>query len=313
MSIAVKHLTKVFGQQKAVNDISFTIEPGNVVGFLGPNGAGKSTTMKILSGFLIPTSGQAFVAGYNVESDPLRVKQNLGYLPEKNPLYHDLYVKEYLDFTAQIHHLGKQRKQRVAEIIELTGLGKEVKKKIGALSKGYKQRVGLAQALIHKPKVLILDEPTSGLDPNQILAIRELIKNVSQETTVLLSTHIMQEVQAMCNRVIIINEGQIVADDRIENLGQGDSIFQENSLLVEWEERLQNTEFESFKHLQSVESLGNNTWRFKSQAVNELRIEIMKWSLEKGYNILSLRKEGQSLENTFHKLTRKKPSQTPKT
>src|SRR5690606_30950175 len=215
MSIKVQNLTKIYGEQKAVNNISFEVQAGNIVGFLGPNGAGKSTTMKILTTYILPTHGLAEICGVDVTQDPQMVKSKVGYLPESNPLYYDMYVREYLEFVADIHQLGAQKSSRVAEMIALTGLTKEVKKKIGALSKGYKQRVGIAQAMIHNPEVLILDEPTTGLDPNQIVEIRNLITTIGKEKTVLLSTHIMQEVEAMCNRVIIINNGQIVADNAI--------------------------------------------------------------------------------------------------
>lgn len=218
MSVKVEQLTKVYGEQVAVDHISFEIKKGEIVGFLGPNGAGKSTTMKILTGYIPATSGIATVAGFDVTDEHQNVQKRIGYLPESNPLYFDMYIREYLEFLAGVHHLGAQGKQRIQEVIEQTGLRVEEKKKIGALSKGYKQRVGLAQAMLHNPEVLILDEPTSGLDPNQIVEIRDLIKNFGQSKTVILSTHIMQEVEAMCDRVIIINKGKLVADDTLKNL-----------------------------------------------------------------------------------------------
>ncbi len=218
MSIRVAGLTKEYGEQKAVNNISFELKAGEIVGFLGPNGAGKSTTMKIITSYLAPTAGTATVCGFDTQEAPMEVRRRVGYLAEANPLYYDMYVREYLGFTAGIHKLGKSSKGRIEEIISLTGLGRESHKRLGALSKGYKQRVGLAQAMIHQPEVLILDEPTSGLDPNQIVEIRDLITTIGKEKTVLLSTHIMQEVQAMCSRVIIINRGTIVADGSIEEL-----------------------------------------------------------------------------------------------
>lgn len=226
MSISVRSLTKIYGTQRAVDDISFEIKKGEVVGFLGPNGAGKSTSMKMITGFLPPTAGNASVAGFDVTVKPMEVRKRLGYLPEANPLYFEMYVREYLEFSAGIHQLtGTERKRRIEHIIAETGLSKEAHKKIGMLSKGYKQRVGLAQALLHQPEVLILDEPTSGLDPNQIVEIRELIMRMGQEKTVLLSTHIMQEVEAMCSRVIIINNGRLVADESLETLRKkGDSL-----------------------------------------------------------------------------------------
>lgn len=218
MSISVQSLTKIYGTQRAVDQISFDIKKGEIVGFLGPNGAGKSTTMKMITGYLPPTDGRAVVAGFDVSEKPMEVRKRLGYLPEANPLYFDMYVREYLEFSAGIHQLGALAKKRIEDIIAQTGLNKEAHKKIGMLSKGYKQRVGLAQALLHQPEVVILDEPTSGLDPNQIVEIRELITRMGQEKTVLLSTHIMQEVEAMCSRVIIINNGKIVADESLNNL-----------------------------------------------------------------------------------------------
>lgn len=225
MSIIVKNLTKVYEKQKALNDVSLSIEDGEIVGLLGPNGAGKSTMMKILTCFIPPTSGDVKVCGYDIFDNPMEVRRSIGYLPEQNPLYYDMYVREFLLFVAGIHCIEKKlRRERVEEIIELTGLSKEVNKKIAALSKGYKQRVGIAQALIHDPEVLILDEPTTGLDPNQLVEIRNLIKQVGKTKTVLLSTHIMQEVEAVCSRVVIINNGRLVADDETKHLAEGGSL-----------------------------------------------------------------------------------------
>ncbi len=218
MSVKVESLTKVYGEQVAVDHISFEITKGEIVGFLGPNGAGKSTTMKMITGYVPATEGKATVCGFQVGDDHLEVQKRIGYLPESNPLYPDMYVREYLEFLAGVHQLGKQSQQRITEVIQQTGLFVEEKKKIGALSKGYRQRVGLAQAMLHNPEVLILDEPTSGLDPNQIVEIRELIKSFGQSKTVILSTHIMQEVEAMCDRVILISKGKIVANDNLKNL-----------------------------------------------------------------------------------------------
>lgn len=217
MSIVVTSLTKVYGQQKAVNGISFEAKPGRILGFLGPNGAGKSTTMKMLTSYIPPTSGKASVCGFYISEETLRVRKNIGYLPESNPLYLEMYVKEFLAFIAETHQL-KNISERVAEVIKLTGLGKEQHKKIGQLSKGYKQRVGLAQAIIHNPPVLILDEPTSGLDPNQLIEVRALIKELGKTKTVILSTHIMQEVEAVCDDIVMINKGEIVANDSLKNL-----------------------------------------------------------------------------------------------
>ncbi len=224
MSIEVQHLLKQYGTQKAVNDISFTINKGEIVGFLGPNGAGKSTTMKIITGYTKADAGNAKVCGINVNQSPIETKQKIGYLPESNALYYEMYVKEYLKFIAGVHQIPNAELQ-VASVIELTGLQVEQKKKIGQLSKGYKQRVGLAAALIHNPEVLILDEPTSGLDPNQIIEIRNVIKEQGKDKTVLFSSHILQEVEAICDRIIVINKGQIVADDTLVNLKRkGDNL-----------------------------------------------------------------------------------------
>ena len=227
MAIDVQQLSKHYGEQKAVDEVSFSVGKGEVVGFLGPNGAGKSTTMKILAGFIPQTSGKATVCGFDVETESLEVRRRIGYLPEHNPLYLDMYVREYLEFVARLYGL-KGRKATIAQMIDRTGLTPEQHKKIRQLSKGYRQRVGLAQALLHDPEVLILDEPTSGLDPNQLADIRRLIQDLGEEKTVILSTHIMQEVQAICNRVVIINKGRLVADDRTEelaNLAQGEFLF----------------------------------------------------------------------------------------
>lgn len=225
MSITIKNLTKVYGNQKALDNVSLSIGEGEIVGLLGPNGAGKSTMMKILTCFIPPTSGDAEVCGFNIFDNPMEIKRTIGYLSEQNPLYYDMYVREFLLFVAGIHKIEKKkRKARVEEIIELTGLTKEANKKIGALSKGYKQRVGIAQALIHDPAVLILDEPTTGLDPNQLVEVRNLIKQIGQTKTVLLSTHIMQEVEVLCTRVIIINNGRLVADDDTVQLSEGGNL-----------------------------------------------------------------------------------------
>ncbi len=227
MSILVKDLLKTYGEQKAVDHISFEVKKAEIVGFLGPNGAGKSTTMKIITGYLRADAGDAFVCDVNVKEDPLAVKKKIGYLPEGNALYYDMYVREYLSFLASVHQLNGQSKQRIDEVIQLTGLTPEYKKKISQLSKGYKQRVGLAAALIHDPEVLILDEPTSGLDPNQIIEIRDVIKKQGQSKTILFSTHILQEVEAICDRVIIINKGKLVADDTLDQIKKGNKNLEE--------------------------------------------------------------------------------------
>ena len=299
MSIEVKNLLKTYGEQKAVNSISFKIEKGEIVGFLGPNGAGKSTTMKIITGYLQQTSGQAFVCGINVAEDPLGSKKKIGYLPELNALYYDMYVREYLGFIAELHKVEKP-KSKIEEIIKLTGLFIEAKKKIGQLSKGYKQRVGLAAALIHDPEVLILDEPTSGLDPNQIIEIRDVIKKQGQNKTVLFSSHILQEVEAICDRVIIINKGELVANDKLSNLQNSNKqqnvkvVFKE-TMDVNW-----------LKALATVTAINQSTsFEFNIQC-NDAEIvkkQILQLAIDKNLNIVSLQSESISLENIFKKLT----------
>jgi len=302
MSIKVSALTKIYDTQRAVDNISFELKKGEIVGFLGPNGAGKSTTMKIITTYLPPSSGSATVCGFDVLEQPMDVRRKVGYLPEANPLYHEMYVREYLEFNAGIHQLGKASGKRIEEMISLTGLGKEAHKKIGALSKGYKQRVGLAQAMLHNPEVLILDEPTSGLDPNQIIEIRDLIKNIGSEKTVLLSTHIMQEVQAMCSRVIIINNGKIVADDSIDNLQHAN--MKHDVLVVAFEKEIDIALLKELKKLSSFEALGGNKWMLTTTEPDMLRREVMQWALAHDINISSLQAESQSLEDVFRTLTK---------
>ncbi len=304
MSIQVEALTKVYETQKAVNNISFELKKGEIVGFLGPNGAGKSTTMKIVTGYLPATSGKATVCGFEVQERPMEVRKRLGYLPEANPLYFEMYVREYLEFSAGIHKLGKDSKKRIEEMIGLTGLGKEAYKKIAALSKGYKQRVGLAQAMLHNPEVLILDEPTSGLDPNQIVEIRDLIKNIGSEKTVLLSTHIMQEVQAMCSRVIIINNGSIVADDSIEHLQQVNT--KQDVLVVVFEKNIDSSLLSELKNLERYENTAPSKWTLITNDPEGLRREVMQWAVKHDINISSLQAQTQSLEDVFRRLTNSK-------
>ncbi len=302
MSIKVAGLTKIYESQKAVDDISFDIKKGEIVGFLGPNGAGKSTTMKMITTYLPPTAGTAVVCGYDVREQSMEVRKRLGYLPEANPLYFEMYVREYLEFSAGIHKLGKDTAKRIEEMIALTGLGKEAHKKIGALSKGYKQRVGLAQAMLHNPEVLILDEPTSGLDPNQIVEIRDLIKRIGEQKTVLLSTHIMQEVQAMCSRVIIINNGKIVADDSVTHIQQVNT--QQGILLVTFESPVTQKMFSAIKSMKSVEQVEDNKWKLTTDKPDEMRKEVMQWALHNNINISGMQAETQSLEDVFRTLTR---------
>jgi ABC-2 type transport system ATP-binding protein len=303
MSLQLKNLTKIYGEQVAVNEISFDIRQGEIVGFLGPNGAGKSTTMKIATGFLPPTSGEAWVGGFNVVEDPMKVKQITGYLPEHNPLYLDLYVHEYLAFIGRLYGLrGKGLSDRVKEIVALCGLTPEQNKKIEALSKGYRQRVGLAQALIHDPKVLILDEPTSGLDPNQLIEIRRLIKTISEQKTVLFSTHIMQEVQALCDRVIIINRGSIVADnklDQILNLHRNAEV-----IVVQFSASVDLDKMRTISGISEIVAMDNFTYKVISSGNGDLRPEIFRFAADHNLSLIGLRQEENSLENIFRELTR---------
>ena len=303
MSISVTALTKIYDTQKAVDNISFELKKGEIVGFLGPNGAGKSTTMKIITGFLPATSGKVLVCGFDVQEKPMEVHKRVGYLPESNPLYYEMYVREYLEFSAGIHKISKNRGKLIEEMIIRTGLGKEAHKKIGALSKGYKQRVGLAQAMLHDPEVLILDEPTSGLDPNQIVEIRDLIKNIGAEKTVLLSTHIMQEVQAMCSRVIIINNGKIVADDSIDHLQQANT--RQDVLIVVFEKDIDNALISELTQATQYENLGANKWKLNTSDPENLRREVMQWAVKHDINISSLQAQTDTLEDVFRTLTRK--------
>ena len=302
MSIEVKNLLKVYGEQKAVNDISFKVGKGEIVGFLGPNGAGKSTTMKIITGYLEKTSGEAFVCGMNVADQPLETKKKIGYLPELNALYYDMYVREYLAFVAELHKI-KDQKSKIESVIELTGLTVESKKKIGQLSKGYKQRVGLAAALIHDPEVLILDEPTSGLDPNQIIEIREVIKKQGKDKTVLFSSHILQEVEAICDRVIIINKGELVADDKLSNLRQHSS--SSNTVKVSFKESIDKSWLEQLPAAKSINKIDANNWQLATDNPEQLRKQIFELSLLHNLNIVSLQSDSQSLEDVFRSLTQK--------
>jgi ABC-2 type transport system ATP-binding protein len=302
MSIEVKNLLKVYGEQKAVNNISFKVNKGEIVGFLGPNGAGKSTTMKIITGYLEQSSGDAYVCGMNVADKPLEAKKKIGYLPELNALYYDMYVREYLAFVAEIHEI-ENRKTKIENIIELTGLTVESKKKIGQLSKGYKQRVGLAAALIHDPEVLILDEPTTGLDPNQIIEIREVIKKQGKDKTVLFSSHILQEVEAICDRVIIINKGVLVADDKLSDLRKHSS--SSNTVKVSFKELVENDLLQNLPAAKSVNKIDANNWQLATDNPEQLRKQILELSLQHNLNIVSLQSESQSLEDVFRSLTQK--------
>lgn len=303
MSVKVQELTKIYGKQKAVDAISFEAEPGKILGFLGPNGAGKSTTMKIITCFIPQTSGMVTVGGYDVVEQSMDVRAIVGYLPENNPLYLDMYVKEYLAFIAGLHHM-KKPDARIAEMIEMTGLGKEQKKKIGQLSKGYRQRVGLAQAMIHDPKVLILDEPTSGLDPNQLSDIRKLIKELGKEKTVILSTHIMQEVEAICDRVVIINNGQIVANDDTANL-QG-KIKATNNYRVEFDKETSISALKKIAGITSATAIQQGVWVLTADGSNDARAAIFDFAVKNNLVLLSIQKEEEKLEDVFRSLTKKK-------
>ena len=304
MSIEVKALTKVYGEQRAIDQISFEIPKGQIVGFLGPNGAGKSTTMKILTGYLPQSSGTAKVCGFDVETQSLEVRKRIGYLPESNPLYHDMYVREYLEFSAGMHQIAKeQRKARIDEMLQLTGLYREEKKKIAALSKGYKQRVGLAQAMLHNPEVLILDEPTSGLDPNQLVEIRELITNIGKEKTVMLSTHIMQEVEAMCNRVIIINRGKIVADDQIQNL-QAARKSTCSVVMVTFDAAVDQALLKKLSGVKQIEQAAGFSYHLSTAEPDKVRKQLLEMSIQQNLNIQALTSnQTQNLEDIFRELT----------
>ncbi len=302
MSIQVKNLVKLYGQQRALDAISFEAKPGEVLGFLGPNGAGKTTTMKIITCYLTQTEGQVRVCGHDVSTDSLAVRRQIGYLPEHNPLYKEMYVKEYLHFAAKTSGVKKPA-ARIAELIDMTGLGREQHKPIGALSKGYRQRVGLAQAIIHDPQVLILDEPTSGLDPNQLAEIRSLIQLLGKEKTVVFSTHIMQEVQAICDRVIIIDQGKLVADDPIERLQarlQGQTVLQ-----VEFDKAVTIEQLNSLSGVKKATALGANRYQLVADGKNDPRAEVFRFAVAQQLTLLGLQKEAISVEAVFRQLTSK--------
>ncbi|MBL7856153.1 MAG: gliding motility-associated ABC transporter ATP-binding subunit GldA [Cyclobacteriaceae bacterium] len=302
MSLNIHHLTRIYGLQKAVDDISFSVDEGEIVGFLGPNGAGKSTTMKIATTYLPPTSGTVTVGGFDVATQAMQVKQITGYLPEHNPLYLDLFVHEYLRFVGKLYGIrGDRLKKRVGEMIELCGLSREQNKRIEELSKGYRQRVGLAQALLHDPQVLILDEPTTGLDPNQILEIRKLIKAISVNKTVIFSTHIMQEVQALCDRVVIINRGKIAADDKLENILKGSGA--EVVVLVEFEGNVTVDDLQALKGAKAVSATGDKTFRVVAESGVDLRPEIFRFAADKQLSLVGLRQEEYTMEKIFRELT----------
>ncbi len=299
MSIHVKNLTKIYGEQRAVDNISFSIKPGEIVGFLGPNGAGKSTTMKMITGYLEPDTGDIRVSDVDVKEDPFNAKKKVGYLPESNALYYDMYVKEYLGFIADVHGI-KNKKEAIDKVIEQVGLTPEKKKRVGQLSKGYKQRVGLAAALLHDPEVLILDEPTSGLDPNQIIEIRQVIKEQGKNKLVLFSSHILQEVEAICDRVIIINKGKIVADDKLSNLQNKTTT---NVVKVSFKEALEAEWLKRLPAAKSVNKTDAHNWSIETTDPEQLRRQLQKMAADHDLDIVSLQSESQSLEDVFRLLT----------
>jgi len=301
VTVEVNNISKLYGEQKALDNINLKIDKGEVVGLLGPNGAGKSTIMKILTSYLSPTSGKVFINGFDVQEESIRIKQFIGYLPEHNPLYQDMYVKEYLKFTLKMYKMRKPADKSVADILFLTGLEPEQQKKIGALSKGYRQRVGIAQALIHDPDILILDEPTSGLDPNQIIDIRKIISDLGKEKTVILSTHIMQEVEAVCDRVVIIDHGKIVADDSTANL----SMVSTNNLQfqVEFKEDVPKRKILEIPHVAKTEKISEKIWLIETEGKKDIREQIFKFAVANKYNVLSLSQNELKMEDIFRRLT----------
>jgi len=296
MSIKVKNITKLYGEQKALNDVSFTINKGEIVGFLGPNGAGKSTMMKIITGYIKASEGSVLVGDFNIDSEKILAQKNIGYLPEHNPLYLEMYVREYLYFNAEIHQVSKAE---VEKCIEKVGLTSEVHKKINQLSKGYRQRIGLAAALLHNPEVLILDEPTTGLDPNQLLEIRKLIKEVGKDKTVLFSTHIMQEVEAICDRVIVINKGGIIADKNLTELKKN----QEQVIEVEFDFRIEKQFVESISNLKSANNIHDTLWELTFATTIDMRSQVFDFAHDNGLKILQLNTKNKNLESLFRELT----------
>jgi len=302
MSIIVQGVTKLYGEQKALDDVSFRIETGEVIGFLGPNGAGKSTMMKIITGFIPASSGMVMVNGIDVIENSIEVKRRTGYLPENNPLYPDMYIKEYLQYIAGIYSIGRKSIEKVKAVIELTGLSDEKHKKIGALSKGYRQRVGLAQALIHDPDVLILDEPTSGLDPNQIIEIRKLISEAGKEKTVMLSTHIMQEVEAVCDRIIIIDRGRIKADDKKSKIYSHVEV-ESRTVHVEFDREVKEKDLMNIVNVTGLRNIDRNQWLLESAYNDDIRPDVFRFAVDNDLTVLSLQLKETSLEEVFRALT----------
>ena len=301
MSVETRNITKLFGKQKALNNVSFRINNGELVGLLGPNGAGKSTMMKIITGFLPFDSGEVYINDQQISNDNIEIRKNIGYLPEQNPLYTDLYIKEFLEITAGFYKL-KNRKRRIAEMIELTGLGDEQHKKIGALSKGYRQRVGLAQALIHDPSILILDEPTTGLDPNQLEEIRALIRQVGREKTVILSSHIMQEVEAVCNRVIIIKKGEIIADGGIDTI-KSSAVKRNQIVVAEFNAKVNREQILGIEGVVNAVQK-NGIWEIDAEDDKDIRAAIFNFAVNNKLTLLSLQEKQQNLESVFQELTK---------
>ena len=299
MSIEIKSLTKIYGEQRAVDGISFKVGQGEIVGFLGPNGAGKSTTMKIITGYLGLDEGEVSVCGISVKQRPLETRKKIGYLPEANPLYPDMYVREYLDFIADAHSISN-KKEKIGSVIATVGLTPENKKKLGQLSKGYKQRVGLAAALLHDPEVLILDEPTSGLDPNQIIEIRDVIKKLGQNKTVLFSSHILQEVEALCDRVVIINKGKLIADSPLSQLRLD---HRTNAVRVAFRESLESAQLQTLKDVSAIRQLSVHEWELQGAEEADIKKQLLELALQNNWNIVSLQSENQSLEDIFRHLT----------
>lgn len=302
MSVQVINVSKYYGQQKALDQVSFEAGKGQVMGFLGPNGAGKSTMMKIITCYLPQSEGEVKVCGFDVSEDPIEVKKRVGYLPEHNPLYLEMYIREYLEFIGGLHGLKQNLQERVKRMLNITGLEREQHKKIGQLSKGYRQRVGLAQAMIHDPEILILDEPTSGLDPNQLVEIRNLIQDIGKEKTVILSTHIMQEVEAICNRVIIINQGKIVADQDTQLLRR--SSRHEQVIHIEFDKVIDKQRLASLPGVVQVQAEGGNRWKVSTSGDGDLRPVLFHFAVEQGMAVLSMHVSEQNLEEVFRQLTR---------
>ncbi len=301
MSIVVENLTKLYDKQIALNEVSFSVDTGEVIGLIGPNGAGKSTLMKIICSLLKPSSGNVKIDGISVVDDPMKIKENLGYLPENNPLYPDLFVKEYLLHVAGLYRLSDAR-QRVMDAISLTGLKPEMNKKIALLSKGYKQRVGLAQAIIHDPRILILDEPTTGLDPNQIVEIRNLISELGKHKTVILSTHIMQEVEAICNRVIILNKGVLIADESTSQVGNL-SASTSRTIVVEFNSDFEKEKLIGFENIINIRKLKYGTWLIETSGESDIRSDLFRFAVDNQMVILSMHLKDKKLEDVFRDLT----------